>query len=103
MFGTLRVQQGSADLSGFESRKVQELLCYLLLHRNQVHNRERLAAIFWGSQTTANSRKYLRHTLWQLQTALDRFSGAGEPVLLTDDESIQVNPAAHLWVDVAAL
>jgi DNA-binding SARP family transcriptional activator len=103
MFGKLRVQHGNTDLPGFDARKVQELLCYLLLHRRQVHNRERLATLFWDNQTTANSRKYLRHTLWQLQTALDKPMGESEPILLTDDEWIQVNPAAPLWVDVAAL
>lgn len=103
MFGTLRVQQGKVDLPGFEARKVQELLCYLLLHRDQVQNRERLASLFWGNQTTANSRKYLRQTLWQLQSALEPRTGANEPALLADDECIRINPAAPLWVDVAAL
>ena len=63
MFGKLRVQQGGTDLCGFEARKVQELLCYLLLHRSQMHHRERLATLFWENQTTANSRKYLRQAL----------------------------------------
>jgi DNA-binding SARP family transcriptional activator len=103
MFGALRVQWRSADLTGLEARKVQELLCYLLLHRQQVHNRERLATLFWGNQTTANSRKYLRQTLWQLQSALDKLDAPGGPLLLANDEWIQVNPAAALWLDVAVL
>ncbi|MFN8468422.1 MAG: BTAD domain-containing putative transcriptional regulator [Caldilineaceae bacterium] len=103
MFGALRVQRHNLDLAGFEARKVQELLCYLLLHRAQAHNRERLASLFWGNQTTANSRKYLRQTLWQLQSALDKQEAPGGPLLLADDECIQVNPAAEMWLDVAVL
>lgn len=103
MFGRLSVRQGSVELAGLEGRKVQELLCYLLLHRTVPHNRERLASIFWGNQTTANSKKYLRQALWQLQAALDEMAGPREPTLLVDDEWIQVNPAAALWVDAAVL
>jgi DNA-binding SARP family transcriptional activator len=103
LFGKLCIQLGGADLPGLEARKVQELFCYLLLNRNASHHRERLATLFWENQTTTNSRKYLRQALWQLQSALDEPGGQREPVLLVDDEWIQVNPAAALWIDVAVL
>jgi DNA-binding SARP family transcriptional activator len=103
LFGKLRIQIGNTAVAGLEARKVQELICYLLVNRREVHHRERLASLFWENQTTANSRKYLRQTLWQLQTVLDQTTGSGDPLLLVDDEWIQLNPAAALWLDVAEL
>ncbi|MFN8444203.1 MAG: BTAD domain-containing putative transcriptional regulator [Caldilineaceae bacterium] len=102
LLGKLRIQWNERDLPGLEARKVQELFTFLLLNRHIVHNREKLAALFWENQTTANSKKYLRQTLWQLQTALDGDTSDCS-TLLVDDEWIQLNPACSLWLDVGIL
>ena len=70
LFGKFCVHRNEQVLDGFDPRKVQELFCHLLLHRNHSLPRETLASILWPETTTAQSKKNLRQTLWQLQSAL---------------------------------
>lgn len=89
---------------GLGSPKVQELLSYLLIHRNRPRPREALAALLWGDTATDKSKKYLRQALWQLQTALVPHSPAeGEQLLLVEDNWVQLNTRSEIWLDVAVL
>ncbi len=102
LFGKFHVRHDQQTLPGLEARKVQELFCYLLLHRDRPHPRETLADLLWSDNSTAQSKSYLRRVLWQLQAALDSQSDpAGSRLLLVDPNWIQINPEADLWLDVA--
>jgi len=104
LFGKFCVRRNEQVLDGFESRKVQELFCYLLLHRNHSLPRETLASLMWPETTTAQSKKSLRQTLWQLQSALGSQTGLDDDrVLLVDSDYVQLNPEADLWLDVSVL
>jgi DNA-binding SARP family transcriptional activator len=74
--------------------KALELLAYLLLHRDRGHTREELAALLWPDASTALARKYLRQTLWQLQSAL-----AAE-LLLPSSGWVRIDTEADWWLDV---
>jgi DNA-binding SARP family transcriptional activator len=101
LFGRFRARHGERDVSGFSTRKAQELLCYLLLYRDRPHTRDTLATLLWSNTTTTRSRKYLRQTLWQLQTAIRQLIPTHNPLVL-DSEWVQVNREAGVWLDVAA-
>jgi len=105
LFGKPSIRYGDDDLDGCEASKVQELLCYLLLHRNRPHARETLASLLWGNAcTTAQSKKYLRKTIWQLQTALNPFPALSEGrLLLVEPDWIELRPISELRLDVAML
>lgn len=77
MFGSGGLKYGEKKLAGFPNQVPYFLLCYLLLNRQHPHNREALAAVFWGDYSLASSRKMLRNTLWRLRQAL---STAGIPL-----------------------
>jgi DNA-binding SARP family transcriptional activator len=95
------IHKGSA-IAGLDARRLQELLCYLLVYRHQAHCRETLASRLWDNMSTAQSKKQLRQTLWQLQTALDAVTNTNdEPLLLVEPEWITVNPQAPLVLDLA--
>jgi len=102
LFGKMSVrcnERPVADLTGF---KVQELFCYLLLHRNRPHPRETLAGLLWGDIPTVQAKKYLRQTLWQLQTALNgRAIACERSVLRIESDWVGVNAEADLWLDAA--
>jgi DNA-binding SARP family transcriptional activator len=101
LFGRFSIRCGDIELE-IEARKTQELLAYLLLHREQPHAREALAEQLWGERAGTQARKYLRQALWQLQTALDaRCAPDGARVLIVDADWVQVDPGASLAVDVA--
>jgi DNA-binding SARP family transcriptional activator len=102
LFGKFCAHAQEQVLEGLAACKVQELFCYLLLHRDRPHPRETLAGLLWEDAPTIQSKKYLRQTLWQLQTALDTppVDPAGQ-VLEVEAEWVQFRPAADLWLDVA--
>lgn len=101
LFGRYCVTSQSETKLLIEPAKVQELLFYLLLHADRPHTREKLAELLWQDSTPAQSRKYLRHTLWQLQSILDE-APAKHELLATDSDWIQINPKATYWLDTRA-
>jgi DNA-binding SARP family transcriptional activator len=102
LFGKLHISYNGQELKGFDSRKVQELLCYLLLNRNREHSREVLATLLWGENTSGQSKTYLRKSLWQLQSALESQTETSTGnLLLVEGNWIQLNVKADLWLDVA--
>ncbi len=103
LFGRFSVRRERQPVVGLDASKVQELLCYLLLYRDRPHPRESLAALLWGDTPTAQARKNLRQTLWQLQSALDPPDlPAGPRLLRVEPDWVHLNPEADLWLDVAA-
>jgi DNA-binding SARP family transcriptional activator len=102
LFGKFCVRRNEQILDGFDARKVQELFCYLLLHRDHSLPRETLAGLLWPDTTTIQSKKSLRQVLWQLQSALgSQHESARERVLLVEPDWVQLNSEANLWLDVA--
>ena len=102
LFRRFNIQCVEQPLVGCQAYKVQELLCYLLLHRDKSHARETLASLLWGGHcTTAQSKKYLRNALWQLQTALNTCQGrVGQCLIQVKSDWIQINAMAEFWLDV---
>ena len=91
-------------LRGSGSPKVQELLSYLLIHRNRPRPREALASLLWGDTSTDKSRKYLRQALWHLQTLLKtHIPTEADQLLVVEDNWVQLNTGSEIWLDVAVL
>jgi len=88
-------------LTGLEATKDQELLSYLLIHRDRPHSREALASLLWGDTSTEKSKKYLRQALWHLHAALNSDHGNDSEVLMVDHDWLSLNPCSNLWTDVA--
>jgi DNA-binding SARP family transcriptional activator len=103
LFGQLSVECNEKVWNGPESCKSRELFCYLFMRRNVHHNRERLASLLWEASSTAQSKKYLRQALWQIQASCDDHLGKENGRLfLADQDWVQVNPEVEVWVDVTA-
>ena len=102
LLGRLDVRCGDERLECLSAHKAQEMLGYLLLHRDHPHRREALTSLMWPNCAAAQSMKSFRHTLWQLRAALDsdRLAMDGE-LLLVDLEWIGIHPEARFWLDVA--
>lgn len=99
LFGKFSVHHDDRPASGFDAYKEQELLSYLLLHRNRPHSRETLAGLLWGDVPTERSKKYLRQALWHIQAALDARPGGGA-MLTVEHDWVQLNACTALWLDV---
>jgi len=74
--------------------KALDLLCSLLLRRDRTHTRDELSAMLWPDTSTTAARKYLRQTLWQLQSALTA------DLLLLRRGWVGIDAGADWWLDV---
>jgi len=102
LFGKFSAKVDETPVKGLESSKVQEMFGYLLCHRDRPHSRERLAETLWHRSQSTQSRKYLRQTLWLLQSSLNALYPAGRtPFLDIDADWIRVSSHESLWIDVA--
>jgi DNA-binding SARP family transcriptional activator len=101
LFGKFTAYLDADLVKGLEASKDQELLSYLLIHRDRPHSREAIATLLWGETSTEKSKKYLRQSLWHLHGALNSDQANGPDVLLVDHDWLSLNPRTDLWTDVA--
>jgi DNA-binding SARP family transcriptional activator len=100
LFGKLSLHRDGAKIESLRFGKLGELLSFLLLRRDRPHSREILASMLWGDNTTSQSRKYLRHALWQLQAIL-RNGDESSATLVADRDSVSLDVTGDVWLDVA--
>lgn len=101
MFGKLRVQHGNTAWKWDDCCKIQEIFCYLMIHRIARHNREHLAELFWCNRSAAASKKNLRQALWQLQSRCAEFLGKSSATILSTSSAwVCLHPELDLWTDV---
>lgn len=103
LFKRLGISFAGSDMEGFDSSKVRDLLCFLLLHRDKPHSREVLASLLWSEQcTTSQSRKYLRNALWRLHSAIGQYDVLEQSGLLSiDPEWVTLRSVRVLWLDLS--
>lgn len=101
LFGRFEAHYGKQRLDHLENAKARELLSFLLINDHRPHHREVLAGQLWADSTTAQSRKYLRQALWQLQSALRTATNSDHADILTiEPDWIRLNADAPIWADV---
>lgn len=101
LFGKLRVESADRVARTIEPRRAEELLCYLLLYRDRLHEREKVATLLWPDASPDHSKRYLRQTLWQLQSTLNDDPTSACQLLTVDHARIGINPRADYWLDIA--
>ncbi|WP_416978231.1 AAA family ATPase [Streptomyces sp. T028] len=111
LFGEVELQRAGHPLTA-PPGKALELLGYLLIHRDRIHTREVISELLWPDFEPGAARKYLRQTLWRLNTTMqDRSNEHGEAgeageeareLVVVDPHCVRINPAASCWLDVDA-
>lgn len=102
LFGKLSISRDGQESSNFTCGKSQELFGFLLMHRESLHTREKLATLLWADYSTSQAKQCLRQTLWQLKTLLGGAGSSGVDLLLVNAEWVGIAPKADLWLDIAA-
>lgn len=98
LLGALDVRSADGSNQRPASVKAQELLCYMLLHRDRPIFRESLSCLLWIDLDSTRSRKNLRQALWQIQTAI---GAAATSLLEITPYTVTLRSTAALWLDVA--
>ncbi|MBV9282651.1 MAG: bacterial transcriptional activator domain-containing protein [Chloroflexi bacterium] len=101
LFGTLSLARGGEPLARFPSKRLKNLLCYLLLNRDTRQPRERVAGLFWCEVDDRRARHCLNTSIWRLNQVLDHPGCGDHPYLRIDVETIGFNTASDFWLDVA--
>ena len=101
MFGKFEMAIDGRSVHCFRCHKAQELFCFLILFYDRPHNREQLAELFYGEHCTADSKKYLRKILWQLQSELELILDPNcSHLIQVDQDWLRFNGNGNVWIDV---
>ena len=100
LFGGFYVTRDRQPVTAFESDQVRALLVYLAVERRRPHARGTLADLLWPDHAEGAARANLRHVLSRLRHAIGD-QAALPPLVLSSHQTVQINPAAEISVDVA--
>ncbi|MCL5952521.1 MAG: hypothetical protein M1132_12520 [Chloroflexi bacterium] len=102
VLGALTVTlDGAPVTTDFESSKARALLVYLAVEARSGHSRNSLAGLLWPDVPYEAARNNLRQTLASLRQTLRDRQAPNQPLLHITRDTIQLNPAADCWIDIA--
>ncbi|MEJ2746338.1 MAG: winged helix-turn-helix domain-containing protein, partial [Anaerolineae bacterium] len=106
LLGPFSASLGDEPLYKFRTNKVQALLIYLIMEAEQVHRREALMSMLWPDLPQSSAQVNLRQTIYRLRQAIPEvLPHKGQqtvPFLIADRQTVQINPEANFFLDVAA-
>ena len=95
LLGAPEVTFRDQPLGPFPTRRCTQLLAYLVVNRQQAHERTRLAGILWPDQPEARARRSLNTALWRLRQTLGPAAGA----IVADATTVRFVPPFPCWID----
>jgi predicted ATPase/DNA-binding SARP family transcriptional activator len=106
LLGPFAAAVDGRPVPGFRTRATQALLIYLAVRPGQPQRREHLMTLLWPGLAQKSAQANLRQTLYQLRQAIPETAATGDcdpvPLLLSDWQTVRINPDAALEVDVLA-
>jgi len=104
LLGFLVVNLDGQPVENLRANSARALLIYLAVERAQAQRREVLYTLLWPGMPEKSARHNLSQTLYALRQAFPAASDSqGEgavPLLVADRETVQLNPAAQVDVDL---
>lgn len=100
LLGKFEASWNGQCLTTLDGQKNQELLAYLLLHKDVPLSREKVAHLMWPDcSSTFQAKKYLRKALWKIQSSFS-LEPELQAILKVDPEWIELISREWLAVDV---
>ncbi len=96
LLGGFNAYLNGHPVGGFSYNKMRALLAYLVVEREQDHNREALASLLWSNNDPATARGNLRRTLFDLRKVLEVPSG--QAMFTSGKHTIRYIPNGHVDV-----
>src|SRR5262249_22774143 len=97
LLGAFSVVLGAEAADSLNSARMQSLLAFLILNRDTVHLRQRLAFLFWPDSSEAQARNNLRQLLYALRRAAPALASE----LLMDSRLVRWTPETTIHLDVS--
>jgi DNA-binding SARP family transcriptional activator len=101
VLGKLRLRYDGDIVDQFPTRRVEELLAFLVVHQQRQHSREMLIDLLWSDRSPSNGRASLSTELWRLRKVLKGLSIPTDGFLSTSRDWISFNPTHPTTFDVA--
>jgi len=101
LLGPFLAKVGPNQSITMTSKKAQALLAYLVVEGGRAHYREALAGLLWPDFAEGAARSNLRQALQILRRAVGDEGAPAAPLFLLSRETVQINPEAQYWLDVA--
>ncbi len=98
LLGNVEVRVGDVLVEAFVAPRLQSLLGYLIVHRNDAQSRQRLAFVLWPDSTEAQARTNLRQALHHVRHALPDV----DALLRADGRTLQWLSGGSSVVDLIA-
>ncbi len=106
LLGSFQATSNEKPITQFRTKSVQALFIYLVCEAERPHPREALMELLWPGMPQTSAQANMRQTLYRLRKLIPEVKGkegdTAVPFLLTDRQTIQVNPDADYTLDVAA-
>jgi predicted ATPase/DNA-binding SARP family transcriptional activator len=105
LLGAFVASLNQRPISHFRTKSVQALLIYLVCEAERPHPREALMDLLWPGMPQISAQANMRQTLYRLRKLIPEVTGrdgdAAVPFLLSDRQTIEINPDADYLLDVA--
>jgi DNA-binding SARP family transcriptional activator len=104
LLGPFIASYKNQPLQNLRTNKVQALLIYLAVGKDRAHPRESLMELLWPGMPLESAQVNLRQTIYRLRKAIPEVSSISSdervPLVLSDRQSVQLNPEAAIDLDV---
>jgi len=100
VFGKLSLQHGETKIDHFPTRRVEELLGYLILYRGTRHPREKLIETLWPDVELSNGRASLSTALWRLRSVFERLDLNSSDYIVAERDWIRFDAAEDMVLDL---
>lgn len=103
LLGPFQATLDDKPITQFRTKSVQALLIFLACEAERPYPREQLMELLWPGMPQASAQANMRQTLYRLRKLIPEVKGQrGDtvPLLLTDRQTLQINPDASYTLDV---
>lgn len=99
VLGKLRLWHDDMVIDRFPTRRVEELLAFLLLNQSREHTREHLIDILWPDHPPSNGRASLSTALWRMNAVFRSMGLPPDRYLSSSRDWVRLEPSQPLFVD----
>jgi DNA-binding SARP family transcriptional activator len=106
LLGSFKATLNKQPITQFRTKSVQALLIYLVCEAERPSQREHLMDLLWPGMPQASAQTNMRQTLYRLRNIIPEVKGkegvTAVPFLISNRQTIQINPDADYFADVLA-
>ena len=101
LFGNVELCHGTERLPDFPTQKSRALFALLVLRRDRLFSRDRLANDFWADLAEERAKKCLSTDLWRIRIILKRGGFEPDDYIKIHNDGVGFNGSAKYWLDIS--